>query len=502
MIKLLLIALFQAAPTGQAVQGLVVDATTGAPLAGAYVSVYGAKPLIARTDAGGLFRLEGVNVPVQVTRAGYLQASNVQRRRGEDLSIRLTPEAVISGKLEDEDGFPVVDATVNVMRYRDINGERRLVQERWGRSNDLGQYRIGGVAAGRYYLQITNGQARNWDSRYSAQFFGGTAQPSDQHMVEVKTGEQHGATDIRLLKFEGLTVSGRLEGFSRSTSGQRMPWVHVKGEEGSMYVSFDSSVQPDGTFQIRHVTPGRYIVVAQTGSGMVKAGDLMAQLPVEVGSMDVRDLALTFHAVQAIDVSGTVVVEGGGAPGRTLISLRGNSGGGVTAHTEDDGSFVLKALLPGHYLMQVVPDFPMTAGTSSLAALTLPMLPTSARLGERDVLQKGFDVDSQPVGPMRITLGKPIALKGKIVDAAGQPVSDKAILFQSAAGPNGAMSNAEGNFQTFVRAAGEYHVYILDKGFDIDSEYLKEHEKDFPVVRVVAGENPPIMLRWTKGQPQ
>src|ERR1035441_3591003 len=165
MKSLFLIALCQAALTGQTVQGVVVDATTGAPLGGPHVAVYGAKPLVTRTDTGGLFRLERVNGLLQVTRPGYLEASNVRPPAGQDLAIRLTPEAVISGKLEDEDGFPVEGAQVELMGYREINGERRLVGVRWGRSNDLGEYRVGGVAAGRYYLRVSNGNARNWDNR-------------------------------------------------------------------------------------------------------------------------------------------------------------------------------------------------------------------------------------------------------------------------------------------------------------------------------------------------
>jgi hypothetical protein len=169
-------------------------------------------------------------------------------------------------------------------------------------------------------------------------------------------------------------------------------------------------------------------------------------------------------------------------------------GPGVTAHAEEDGSFVLKGLLPGHYDLQVMPDFPLTAQP-------LPVFATSARLGEREVLRRGFDVDGQPVGSMKITLGKPTTISGKIVDAAGQPVADKTLYFSSPAGQGGAVSNAEGTFQSFLRTAGEYHVYVLpDLNLASDPDYLKEHENDFPVVRVVAGENPPMVLRWTSGQ--
>ena len=429
MTSLLLIALFQAMPAGQTAQGAVVDANTGAPLAGAYVSVYGVKPLITRTNAGGLFRLEGATGGMQVSRVGYLTASNVSPRQGQDLTIRLTPEAVISGKVEDEDGFPVVGAQLQLLQYREINGERRLVsQMRWGRSNDLGEYRIGGVAAGRYYLRASGGNATNWDSRYVGQFFGDTAQLSDEHMLEVKAGEHRDATDIHLLKFEGVTLSGRLEGYSRSAPDQRMPSIRLRSDANLPDSFFFSSVQPDGTFLIRHVTPGRYTLEMQSGNGNLQAGDSLAKLPVEVGEMDLRDMVLTPHIVQAVDVPGTVVADGGGAPGRMLISLRRTTGAGITARSEEDGSFVLKGLLPGHYDVQAIPDY-FSAAAAGVAVRQSPLQAMSARLGEKEILLKGFDVDSQPVGPLTITLGKPSTISGKIVDTAGQPVAGQMLYF-------------------------------------------------------------------------
>jgi hypothetical protein len=102
---------------------------------------------------------------------------------------------------------------------------------------------------------------------------------------------------------------------------------------------------------------------------------------------------------------------------------------------------------------------------------------------------------------MRITVGKPTTISGKIVDAAGQPVADQTIYFLSPAGTGGTTSDAEGAFKAYLRTAGEYHVYAApDQTSLTDPDYLKEHEADFPVVRVVAGENPPILLRSTKGQ--
>jgi hypothetical protein len=484
---LLLILLLESTLLAQT-QGVVLDATTGAPLPGAYVAMYTANPSIARTDSAGHFRLERAALPIQVTRAGYLDAPNVMRQGAQDLVIRLTPEAVISGKLEDQDGFPVVGAQVGLFRYLEFDGERRLIQVRMTVSNDLGEYRIGALAAARYYLRVSGGSAANWDSRYVAQFFGRTLQPSGEHVVEVKAGERRDRTDMRLEKFEGVTVSGWVEGVPGSSS--RPPGIHLRDDSG-MNVVFPRFLERNGTFSFSHVTPGRYTLIAQTGSDDGQPGDLRAEIPLEVSGADVRDLVLRPHVIQTVDVPGTIVVEGGGPPGKMLVSLRRTTGRGVSAHSDENGSFVLKALPPGHYDIQVLADVPAVPET---------LVPKSARLGDLDVLRKGFDVDSQPLGPMKIALGKPPALNGKIVDAQGRPVAAAVIFFRSSAGTTGAISDAEGAFHSLFRAAGEYQVYVLpDQNQDaiMDPDYLQQHQNDLPVVRVLDGDNSPIVLKLT-----
>jgi len=122
---------------------------------------------------------------------------------------------------------------------------------------------------------------------------------------------------------------------------------------------------------------------------------------------------------------------------------------------------------------------------------------------DKEVLRKGFDVDSQPVGPLKITLGKPITIRGKIVDAEGQPLAETMIFLTSPAGSGRAVSDAEGGSIERARA-WEYRVYVVpDQNEDLatDPDYLKEHASDLPVVRVVDGENPPVVVHWTRGQP-
>jgi hypothetical protein len=489
MRSLLLAVFCCAALVGQGeqtvVQGTVVDTFTGAPLAGVHIAPYDARTLIAITDASGFFRLQGVTGDLRVARSGYVGVS-VAAVQGRDLAIRLSPEAVISGTVTDEDGFPAAGGQVQALRYQFLIGGQSLRPVGWGNVNDLGQYRIAGLFAGRYYLRVVNSSAMKWDSRYVSQYFGGGLQPNDEHMVELKAGERREQTDIHLVKFEGVTVAGRVE----TSPGSSPAWARLQGN--GEFAGFATSHQPDGTFVIRHVNPGSYTLVAQSGV-MIKAGDLIAQMPLEVGSSDLRDLVLTPHAAQAVDVAGTLTVEGGGNPGPTLIRLQARFGGGFSAHSDADGSFVLKGVVPGHYGVSVAWDyFSATEPRPGVAPI-----PTSVRWNDKEALTQGFDIDGPAAGPLRITLGKPIQILGKIVDASGQPVAGAAILFVplAPARMRDATSDANGAFEAAL-LAGDYRVYVPpDQSEALDLDFVKAHENDFPVVHVVAGENPPLMLR-------
>jgi hypothetical protein len=110
-------------------------------------------------------------------------------------------------------------------------------------------------------------------------------------------------------------------------------------------------------------------------------------------------------------------------------------------------------------------------------------------------------VNNAAIGPIKITLAVPVRISGKVVDASGKAVSGVLIYLVSGTSSGSASSDADGAFQTFLRVAGDYKVYLMqdqnranDPGF---ADFLKAHANDYPLWRVVAGENPPLMLRWT-----
>jgi hypothetical protein len=503
-----LLLIFRVMLTGQTTEGDVVNAVTGAPVAGAYVSynaTMSSEPLVAKTDVAGHFRLPApviANFPaVQVVHGGFLRGGAVLGKPGQadsTLRIELTPAAIISGKIEDEDGFQVEGAQVQAVRYRMVNGKRKLQPLAVTQTDDLGQYRLIKLPAGRYWVHVGSGSASNWDRRYVAEYFPGTLGPDDTGQVSVEAGQEHGGVDIRLAKYEGVSVTGRIEmPAGAGTSGRMLP-IYLQRDPGDLLEVLYASQQPDGSFIIRHVPPGDYILRAASGGYPPKAGDLLGEQKLRVGGADERGIVLKPHEVQAVDLAGTVVMEGGGNPPPMFIGLRGVWGPRVSARSNEDGSFVLKDLLPGHYDMQIIPDM-IVNGTIEPRPCGNASYPVSARLGENEVLQTGFDLDGPPGGPLRITLSSRwIEISGKLLDASGGPVSGAllAVTSDGSAGEDRAATGADGAFRVMLRQPGDYHIHLIGDGSDWDDpDYLKKHESDFPLLRVVDGTNPPVALR-------
>src|SRR5208283_153379 len=69
------------------------------------------------------------------------------------LTFQLIPAAVITGHVYYEDGEPVLDAVVSAMRFTYLNGQRRMVGAGTKQTNDLGEYRLYGLAPGKYIVQ-------------------------------------------------------------------------------------------------------------------------------------------------------------------------------------------------------------------------------------------------------------------------------------------------------------------------------------------------------------
>lgn len=170
-------------PGTGAISGVVLDALSGRPLAGAvvYVAVTGRGAIgrISRqlTDAKGRFVF--LNLPahdqfiLNASHFGYMnggygttpiRSTRTRIRLGEgewfkDARIELWPPAAVNGRVLDERGEPVVGVPVRVLAQILVGGRPQTAAGPGTITDDRGAYRIAGLRAGRYIVQVPSVQS-------------------------------------------------------------------------------------------------------------------------------------------------------------------------------------------------------------------------------------------------------------------------------------------------------------------------------------------------------
>jgi hypothetical protein len=481
----------------QTIDGDLVDALTGAPVAGARVRRAG-DTMIATTDAGGHFSLpdSGGGNLLQIAGPGYLQLMYHVPGGSNNLRVKLMPQAVIAGKISDEDGFPVGNAAMEAMRYRLVNGRRILQVAGSVRSDDRGLFRIISLPAGRYYLRATPyGNTVQWDGRYLAHYYRGSFQPHDADRIEVKAGEER-TVDFPLTKFEGVTVRGRVD-----TAEAGIPQgAHVFLQAGGdLRFTQEKPILSDGWFVFRHVPPGNYKLRAGE-QWRSSAGRQLAEQRIEVGTSDVNNILFTLRPAEPIDLAGSIAFEDGAEARPIQLTLRPADGKALTVRSEADGSFAFKGLMPDHYDLETLP-----VTDPGLSARGPAGVPVSARIGSAEVLRSGFDLDGSASEPLRIRMSSALgSLALTVHDPAGAPVAGVQVLLLSGAlfdrlshGTSGVNGVAR-----LAAMAGYSRLYIVPDECDMDvffdPEWLKAHENDFPPVHITAGANESITVTFRR----
>src|SRR5262249_32320697 len=157
------------------IRGRVVRADTGEPLRRVQIHTdeWSAKdqsgPMSTLTDAQGRYELSQLpagTYHLKASRGGYVEVEYGQRRpfeRGrplelaegavlENINFAMPLGGVVTGRVVDEMGEAVAQASVALARRRYVDGERQLVSQNGSSADDRGEFRIFGVPPGEYVL--------------------------------------------------------------------------------------------------------------------------------------------------------------------------------------------------------------------------------------------------------------------------------------------------------------------------------------------------------------
>jgi len=237
------------------ITGQVVAADTGAPVKRLAVSVFGGTPrpaagapgptaivaagspppgMVRRevtTDEAGRFECGGLpagRYSVAVRDTGMFVAPlpaavDLAAGGSASLTIRLDRGGSITGRVLDDEGDPVVKASVVAGQRRSVGGAWRLMQTgsaARATTDDLGQFRLYGLPAGEFYVSAaytvrTPAPGPDQPGAASGHGFAPTFHPSATgferaQKVVVQLGQEAGGIDITLARAKLGSVSGRV----------------------------------------------------------------------------------------------------------------------------------------------------------------------------------------------------------------------------------------------------------------------------------------------------
>ena len=402
-----------------------------------------------------------------------------------DLVFKLAPGAAIFGKVLDEDGEPVAGVAVMIARTLYKNGEAQLALAGSAPTNDLGEYRAGGLTSGTYMVFAANRNALSGltgasnkpatdgpERDYVTTYYPNSMDPTAAVPVQLTPGGEAGGINIRLAKADTFRVRGKVSGGPEGKQTLVMLAPKSGSKSATGLTSARSAVaRGDGTFDITGVTPGAYTLVSVSGD--MSSGMLIGSQDIQVGKEHVSGVALGLRT--GGEVTGSVVVDGP-APAnfRDLKVTLAVPPGAVNLSTpsspvSDDGKFTLKNVTPARYQVQV------TGGADSTYV-------KSVRLAEQEVPEDGFDFTGGTAGPLEVRLSLAGAqVTGVALDSEDKPRANAtAVLMPDSKRVTlykEARTDASGNFTFKGVTPGEYKAAAWDDIETVaykDAEYLKK----------------------------
>lgn len=333
--------------------------------------------------AAGRFRVaplaEAFVVESKGARAGGVAVTVAEGQTVSNIDFTLARGGVITGRVADGDGRPVIAERINLMtatengQTQPFNGGNRLGFE----TDDRGVYRIYGLPAGRYILSAGGGDRPGVSRRirYPRTFYPDAVEQAQAQTVEVEAGSVVENIDIRLgAPMKAYAVAGRVVD---AESGQPVFGVPINvGRErgGGPAGATGATSNAEGAFRVTGLTPGRYSASVRSsgfpGGGAENSTDFYSDpVSFEISNDNVTGLEIKVH--RGASIAGVVVVEGANDPSvaarlsQLMISAnsrgqsqgqagRGGAGGRQNlAQVGPNGAFRIGGIAPGRVRLNV-----------------------------------------------------------------------------------------------------------------------------------------------------
>jgi protocatechuate 3,4-dioxygenase beta subunit len=486
-----------------------------------------------------------------------------------ELQFQMLPAGVISGRVSDERGEPAARGEIQAWAFQYADGKRSLSQVANAQTNDIGEYRLFWLPPGEYLISVTvpdagesatanlsapptgaslavsefvtaigaagglpqglDGDALQrvaqvFEGREPAQiYFPGTLDPDSAAPIKLGAAVEMRAIDFTLRSIRTVTVRGRVVApfpLAQAGGGGRQggPFALAFGQGTQVSLSRagarpgfaalglgGTSVNADGSFEIRGVAAGSYNLTATARPP--DGQPYSARARVEVGDADVSNVVITVRP--NISIRGSLAIDSapqqfrmsqlrvslvpadGPSIGPTAVTaeLGGRGGanivlpmiGGANADVAEDGAFTLQNVAAQEYRLLVTG---LPAGTYLVAG----------RFGSADVLNGPFVPAENERNSLQLQLGStPGRVSGIVRDAKGNPYAGALAALvpdESRRGRTDLYSSIptdqSGRFSFNNVAPGNYRIFAWEEiptGAYQDPDYIRRFEsRGKPVV--------------------
>ena len=531
---------------------------------------------MATTNSNGVFEfteLPAGRYTLTASKTGYLTLQYGQRRPLEpgkpidlaagqaltSLNFALPRGSVITGRVVDEFGEPIPDANIQAMRFQYVGGQRQLMPAgRMAQTDDIGQFRVFGLAPGEYYVAATvrtqgPGQAMAAEivdrvqsgnvgsgvavevattlqggpivsgatggnfqffggepvesTGYAPTYYPGTTNATEAQRITVGVAEEvpgitFSLSPVRLSRISGTAVDSQGAALARGT-------VILRPNRGGPVLlrgNVSGGAILNGRFSIGGVPPGDYLLQVRTGGPNRIEGEF-ASVPVSVGGGDIEGLVVSLSTGSTM--AGRVILSGSNSAA-SLSSLQinvtsteiglattgpGIGGGFASTRASSTGTFEMRGL-NGTVLFRVNP---LPSGWTL----------KSVRLNGTDITDIPYEFKGgEALSGLEIELTDKITqINGVVTSSRGEPVTEYAVVVFSETSERWAppsrfvrtsRPDQEGRFQIRGLPSGRYlavAVEYLEQGAESDPEQLERLKQVATPLSLDEGETRQLELK-------
>ena len=473
---------------GFRIAGIIVSKTDGHPLVGARVALASTearqKAESVTTSEDGKFEFTGVpagKYSLSGAKRGYIAAGYDQHDQystaivtgagldTEHLILKLDPQAIISGRVLDETGEPVRDATVTLYRDNHFSGVHQVQTFRGAQTNDLGEFEIPDLVPGTYFMsasaqpwyavhpQIEGNQPggdfdRSLDAAYPITYYGDATDPDSATPISVRGGE-HLQAEVHMNPVPSLHVLIHVP--DRGNHQYPFPQFEQPAFDGSVPVMrMENRMVTPGTWEITGIPAGKYDVrlMGPNVRGQINGVEL---------NSTTQELD-TSNAEPMCSLQVSVSFEDAPPSGRYAVMLRGKSARITPARNLDSkGQADFENLAPGTYEVFVL-------GVGSRFSVGRIRADGAAINGHTITLAAGSSAS------VTISAVKGSAEIEGIVKRSGKPFAGAMVVLVPR-NPEGNsdlfrrdQSDLDGSFTLRNIVPGSYTLLAIENGWDLD----------------------------------